>query len=282
MLVNDMDNTNLRIGEFARIVGLTVRNVRYYSDVGLLKPSIVDPQNGYRFFTLDSVPAARRLIALRELGLSLDEVSVVLNQNLSDSEFRVMLESHLERLETERYELDARIDSVRLQLKSLLERMDKPMPDITIKVTEPKTVAYVREQLGSTSEIASLFDKLFAEVDFSDGVDAAGNLYHEFSDDGTYIDMEAVLPVADDYQPSKTSADVAVRVIESAQVASIVYHGAFNGLHEVHGALLAWVAENNYEVSGPSYEWNLVCTPPVTQDNDSYVTEVQVEVTKAS
>ena len=41
---------------------------------------------------------------------------------------------------------------------------------------------------------------------------------------------------------------------------------------------MTWVEESGYVVSGPSYEWNLVCTEPVTQDNESYVTEVQVEV----
>ncbi len=277
-----MNNTHLRIGEFARVTGLTVRNVRYYSDLGLITPSVIDPQNGYRFYDLDLVPVARRLVTLRELGLSIEEVGAVLTQNLSDFEFRAMLETHLDRLESERHELEGRIESVRLRLESLLKRMDQPMPDIAIKTTERKRIAYVRDQIDGTSQIPMLFDKLFSAVDFDDGIDVAGNIYHQFSDDGTFIDMEAALPVANDYKPLPGSGDLLIRVLEPTQVASTTHHGAFNQLHEVHAALLSWIAENGYKVTGPSYEWNLVCTPPVTQDNESYVTEVQVEVAKIS
>ena len=101
-------------------------------------------------------------------------------------------------------------------------------------------------------------------------------VYHHFAADGSSIDLEVGIPVADDYQappPART------RVIEPTQVASLTHHGAFNRLHEANADLLAWVEANGYQVSGPSYEWNLVCTEPVTQDNETYITEIQVEIT---
>jgi effector-binding domain-containing protein len=110
------------------------------------------------------------------------------------------------------------------------------------------------------------------------GVGPAGNIYHYFADDGSSIDIEAAIPVADDFgapAPAKT------RVIEPVQVASLTHNGAFNRLHEAHAALLAWVEANGYQVAGPAYEWNLYCPPPITQDNETYVTELHVEVAKA-
>ncbi|MGI9595840.1 MAG: MerR family transcriptional regulator, partial [Acidimicrobiales bacterium] len=64
----------LQIGEFARLADLSVRNVRYYGDVGLLPPSSVDPTTGYRRYTVGQLERARQLIALKATGLSLDEI----------------------------------------------------------------------------------------------------------------------------------------------------------------------------------------------------------------
>lgn len=151
------------------------------------------------------------------------------------------------------------------------------MDEVVVKTTERATIAFVREQIGGVAEIAALFPRLFSAVDPAEGVGPGGNIYHYFSDDGTSIDVEAVIPVAPDFQASEPAQ---TRVIEPVQVASLMHHGSFNRLHEAHTALLEWVDANGYQVSGPAYEWNLVCTPPITQDNETYVTEIQVEVTK--
>lgn len=152
------------------------------------------------------------------------------------------------------------------------------MSEITIKTTEPVTIAFIRDQIGGIAEIGPMFPKLFGAVNPADGVGPAANIYHYFADDGSSIDMEAAIPVPDGYQPA---APAEVRTIGSVTVASLMHHGAFNRLHEAHTELLGWVEANGYSVAGPAYEWNLVCTEPVTQDNETYVTEVQVEVAKA-
>ena len=114
--------------------------------------------------------------------------------------------------------------------------------------------------------------------DSDDAVGPAVQVYHYFADDASSIDIEVGIPVAADYQ---TSAPVQTRELGAIQVASLTHHGAFNRLAEANADLFQWVEDNGYTVTGPSYEWNLVCTQPVTQDNESYVTEIQVEVAKA-
>lgn len=273
-----MTNVFLRIGEFARLVQLPVRTVRYYGDIGLVEPSEIDMTTGYRLYRLDKVEEVNRVVALKQLGLSLDEIAQVLNDALGPDQFRMLLEHHVSRLEHELAGTAEQLERARAQLHALNQRTERPMPDITIKTTEPKTIAYIREQISGIEQIAPLFPRLFESVDISDGVDAAGNIYHYFADDGSSIDIEAALPVPDDYEPT---GEAKIRQLPALEVACLTHRGAFNRLHEAHAALLGWVEANGYEVAGPSYEWNLVCTPPVTQDNESYVTEIHLEVTKA-
>ncbi|MDH3679077.1 MAG: MerR family transcriptional regulator [Acidimicrobiia bacterium] len=274
-----MGDMLLRIGEFARLVQLPVRTVRYYGDIGLLVPSEVDPETGYRLYELERVERARRLLALKDLGLSLEEIGCILDDALTPGQFRSLLQSRVAELEATLASTADRLERVRSQLAHLDQRLEQPMPDVTVKTTEPKRIAYIRARIHDVSEIAPLFPRLFESVDPSIGTGPAGNIYHHFSDDGNNIDLEAVLPVPDDYE---ATGEAEIRVIGPTRVACLTHHGAFNRLPDAHGALLAWIDDNGYQVSGPAYEWNIVCAPPVTQDDESYVTEIQIEVARAT
>ena len=251
----------LQIGEFARLAGLPVRTVRYYGDLGLLPPAEVDSVTGYRRYSIDQVGRAAQLVALKETGLALEEIRLVLDDQIDDHAFRTLLTSKVEELEAESSKVTEQLQRARARLSQLNHRLDNPMPDVTIKTTERTTIAFVREQIGGTAEIPAMFPRLFSGVDPNQGVGPGGNIYHYFSDDGTSIDMEAVIPVSEDLQVSEPAQ---TRVIEPVEVASLMHHGSFNRLHEAHTALLEWVEANGYAVSGPAYEWNLVCTPPIT------------------
>lgn len=265
----------LQIGEYARLTDLPVRTVRYYGDLGLLPPASVDPNTGYRRYRVDQIERARRLVALKATGLTLDEIRLVLDDRLTLDQFRSLLEAKVAELAAESWRLDEQLRRANAQLEQLNRRMHRPMSDVTVKQSERKTIAYIREEIGGIEQLAPMFPRLFESVDAADGTGAAGNIYHHFAEDGSSIDVEAVLPVPDDYRPT---GEAKVRVIEPAQVACLTHHGAFNRLHEAHAELMSWIEANGYKVTGPSYEWNLVCTPPVTQDNESYVTEIHVEV----
>lgn len=268
----------LQIGEFSRLTGLSVRTVRYYGDVGVLPPASIDTATGYRRYRIEQVDRATRLVALKATGLSLEEIRLVLDDQLTGERFRDLLEAKVGELERESQLVAEQLQQARAQLERLERRLEQPMADVTVKTTERKTIVFIREEIGGTDEISQLFPRLFEVVNPADGTGAAGNIYHYFADDGSSIDVEAVIPVADGY---RATSPAATRVIEPVEVASLTHHGSFNRLHEAHTELLGWVEANGYTVAGPAYEWNLVCTPPVTQDDESYVTEVQVEVAKA-
>ncbi len=265
-----------RIGEFARLVGLPVKTIRFYGDIGLIPPAEVDLRTGYRRYKLNQVEQVHRIKTLKELGLSLDEISVILNDGLSDEQFRNLLSVRITELNERSNALRRQLDRATAHLNNLNRRLEHTMPDVSVKTTEPITIAYVRDRIGGIEELPPLFGRLFSAVDPKAGVGAAGNICHYFAEDGSDIDAEAAVPIAADYTPASGAE---VRTLPAKQVATLTHHGAFNRLHEAHTALLEWVAANGYRVAGPSYEWNLVCTPPVTQDNESYVTEVQVEIT---
>src|SRR5262245_4961448 len=81
----------LTIGLFAQAGQVTVQTLRHYDRLGLLKPGQVDRFTNYRYYTLDQLPRLYRILALKELGLSLEQIGKILDDDISTEQLRGML-----------------------------------------------------------------------------------------------------------------------------------------------------------------------------------------------
>ncbi len=77
------ERTVLKIGEFARVTQVSLATLRYYDQCGLLKPLALDPETGYRYYSLDQLPRLNRILALKELGFALEQIAQLLKEGLS-------------------------------------------------------------------------------------------------------------------------------------------------------------------------------------------------------
>src|SRR5262245_243508 len=80
-----------RIGEFAQIAQVSTRQLRFYDQLGLLQPAHADPQTGYRYYSIRQLPRLNCILALKDLGLTLEQIGPLLEDELSPAELRAML-----------------------------------------------------------------------------------------------------------------------------------------------------------------------------------------------
>src|SRR5215469_9860964 len=80
----------LKIGEFARIGQVSIATLRHYEKSGLLKPAALDHDTGYRYYLLDQLPRLHRILALKDLGFSLEEIARLLEEDLDLLQLRGM------------------------------------------------------------------------------------------------------------------------------------------------------------------------------------------------
>lgn len=81
----------LKIGEFSTIARVSDVLLRHYDQLDLFKPAYVDPDSGYRYYTIDQLPDLNRILALRDLGFSLEQVGRLVSDNISAEEVQGML-----------------------------------------------------------------------------------------------------------------------------------------------------------------------------------------------
>ena len=96
----------LKIGDFSKVGRVSVKTLRYYDDLGLLRPVQIDPYTGYRYYSLEQLPRLYRILAYKDLGFSLEQIGQLLDENLPAIQIRGMLRLKqaeiLDRLEEER------------------------------------------------------------------------------------------------------------------------------------------------------------------------------------
>ncbi len=84
----------LKIGDFSKLANVTIKTLRYYDQFDLLKPVYTDRYNGYRYYSLEQLPRLNRILALKDLGFSLDQISLLMKEDLTVERLQFMLQQH--------------------------------------------------------------------------------------------------------------------------------------------------------------------------------------------
>ena len=145
-----------RIGEFSRITRVTVDTLRHYDALGLLKPANVDPFTGYRYYSARQLDSLNRILALKEVGFSLEEIARILQEKLTNEELRGMLKAQLVRAEQEAQTAQLRRERILARLNTL--DLEDKMPDyeVTLKPVDALTVVAIRETVPSLEQMPPL------------------------------------------------------------------------------------------------------------------------------
>ena len=282
----------LKIGEFAWLSQVTVETLRHYDRLGLLKPAHLDPFTGYRYYALDQLPRLNRILALQDLGLSLKEISRMLDQQIEPDEIRSILVAQQAALEQEVQEAQKRLTRVEARLAQIDMEGKMPEHEVLLKAAPDQWIASVRETIPSWDQdvfgptLTRMFDEVGEYLE-QQGVECVGAgiaLYHErqFVHTGNKReapDIETALPIA---KPIAESDLVRVRQLPKTEVAYVVHHGSFSGLSLARQAIFAWIEANGYRRAGPIREIYLHFDPghAANQDSSHHITEVQFPVEK--
>ena len=114
-----------RIGLFASLCGVSAVTLRFYDEIGLLKPSFVDPFTGYRYYEAEQIEVARSIADYKALGFSLEAIGSLLHEPPDPDQFRAMLQSQRDTLRGQLDEIAAQLARV----EALLEDQPPRQPE---------------------------------------------------------------------------------------------------------------------------------------------------------
>ncbi|KAB1938970.1 MerR family transcriptional regulator [Micromonospora sp. ALFpr18c] len=273
------------IGDFARLGRVSVRMLRHYDSIGLLGPATVDPHTGYRFYRADQLRRLNRVIALKDLGLTLDQVRTILDDAVDVVELRGMLRLRRSQLAAQLVADTARLAAVEARLRMIESEGRMTTQDVVLKEIAPVRVAeltavapsYQTEDVGPV--IQPLYPELFRRL-ADGGITPTGPAIAWYEpapdDDGDAVLVHAGVTVAAGVSPA---SDVVVRNLPAVRTAAtIIHHGSMDDVESSMQALARWIEENGYRTDGYAREVYL----EYSQDTpEKGVTELQLAVDRA-
>lgn len=270
----------IRIGDFSKLSCVTVKTLRFYDEMGLLKPVQVDPFTGYRYYNYDQLPRLHRILALRDLGFSIESIGQLLEQDLGAEQIHGMLLLRQAEIRDKMAEEEQRLKRVTAWL-SQIEQEDKVSEyTVVIKSAEPIRVASIRAVVPTPPDQGVLWEELgtYLEAQRVKPVGTCLTLYHDDEHRENDWDVEVCEPIT---EALKETARVKVRTLPAVkQLACAVHKGPFTTIPQAYDAILKWINDNGYHICGPCREVYLASASDGSQTDPNTVTEIQYEVEK--
>lgn len=270
----------IKIGDFARLSQVSVVTLRYYDEMDLLKPVNVDDLTGYRFYSASQLPRLNRILALKDLGFSLEQIKLMLGEGLSIEQLRSMLALQRSEVEKRIRSEQQRLNHIEARLRQIEMENQMPNYDVVIKTVPALLIASCRVTIPTNDEVPNYLGPAYkATYDYirKQGAKDVGPcfaLWHSPADVYENEDAEAVVPID---RPLAGTERVKVYELPATQVAAVVHHGDFADFTQGHAALLEWIDANGYRITGPYREIYIKHQKGQTSDS---TTEIQFPVEK--
>ena len=271
----------IRIGDFSKLSRVSIKALRLYDEMGLLKPVDVDRFTGYRYYEFNQLPRLYRILALKDLGFSLEEISRLLESEVPVEQMRGMLRLRQAEIRQRVEAEEARLERVELWLRVIEQEDSMSRYDVVIKTIEPMKVAAVRGVVPTPPDQRSLWDELLGYLQQKNArmVGPPMAIYHDPEFKERDWDIEVVMPLSEEIPSSEH-----VQVYElpgPEKMACVVHTGPFATIMEAYDALAKWIDQNGYHIVGPGRELNLRLPDKLGDQNDpNTVNEIQFPVEK--
>ena len=274
-----------KIGDFSQLGRVTVRTLRHYDELGLLKPAKIDDESSYRFYTVEQLPKLNRIVALKDLGFSLLEIQRFVKEDVSVDELREMLEQKQAEAKVRLLEEQRRLGRIEARLQMIEDEGVSPDYDVTLKRTSAVTVFSKRHFVPHTSQMSEFcvrfYEELFTVLDAQHltPVGSEFTLYHmrEYVEENVDVEVAVVLESADYEWLELPNDTFSVRKLPKHNtVASVLHHGYYHELGRAAKALALWVGMNGYGSDGAAREVHL--SGPVTQTGKDCPVVVELQV----
>jgi DNA-binding transcriptional MerR regulator len=258
-----------KIGDFARIGRVSVKTLHHYDDIGLLKPVHVDAATGYRYYTLDQLPRLNRILALKDLGFSLEQIASLLNEPLAVAELRGMLRLKQAELQRLVQAEQARLNRVEARLKQIEKEGYLQEYGIIVKSVTPEVIVCAREIVPSTEE---MYERCKAQaikiwqISEQAQVKITGPMYSIYHNTEDYTGQDLNIDIEIGFGVERSAlgtrflseSGVTVRELpEIATAASLVHRGSYDGIWQAYTCMLTCIEIYGYRRSGPFRHINL-------------------------
>ena len=260
----------LKIGEFSKLSRVSIRMLRHYDDIGLLKPAEIDEFTGYRYYREEQLFTIGRITSLKDMGFALADIIKILD-SYDDAE---KMDAFLSERQKELARLSKETEYKLMLLDTARKRLRKEQNmsfDVTVKTIPERYAATVQMVVPHYEDENILWGTMMGEcgnlVPSDPCLAAAEFLDDEFKEEN--VEIVVSMAVKGKYQDTE---HVKFKTLPAVKVASCIIKGSYDQMGEAYATVASWIKANGYKMNGPMFNIYHV-SPAQTQNPEEYVTE---------
>lgn len=271
----------LSIGEFSNICKVSTKTLRYYAEIGLILPDKINPENGYRYYSIDQLESMLFINRLKSYDFSLEEIKAILvSEKSQDEKLYQALKRKKKEFEKQVQEFEKNIDQLDLDISNLkqgksimsyLENIDVQLVEIPMMYI--LSIRKMVNECDFAEEYGNCYSKLFRKIadDKLTMLAPPMVLFHseEFSQYG--LDTEFAIPIKE--------CVTGTRDFYPGLCLKTVLHGSYSGLSSVYTKQREWAEKEGYVSSNALYEVYITDPSQVSKESE-LVTEIYYPVKK--
>ncbi len=251
----------VRIGDFARLAQVPTRPFRLYDRLGLLKPAVIAPFTDYRYYTINQLPRLNRILALKDLGFSLDQIARLLKQDLSAEELKGLLRLKQAEAEEQLRAMQDRLTRVAARLKQI--ELEEMMPDYEIVLKKIQAAAedpncracqglkYMQSQTQAPEDVFIKRVEAQSQPPFNIDPTTRAVFFMRSRPTSEGFPIEDALVPPGSAHDLVTLPFVQAHTLPGVELAATTVHtGNRDTLPQACRALIAWIESNGYQVAG--------------------------------
>lgn len=262
-----------KIGMFANMNRVTIKTLRYYDEQKLLKPVYVEEENGYRYYAGGQIADLHRILALRGMGFSIEDIRRIIN----GEEEKKLLQVKKQEILKEIAALTAKLAEVESYLNK--EAVALSMP-VLIKKLPEVTVCTMEKKIESYDALFELMPEMGAEMEKAGCVcEEPEYCFTHYLEQG-FKENDILIETCQAVTEKKEDTDkIKFKVLPEVEAACIFHKGSYDTFHKSYGVILNYIEENGYEICGCIREsyidgvWN-------KDKVEEWLSEIQIPVTR--
>ena len=271
----------LTIGEFSNICRVSTKTLRYYAEIGLILPDEINPENGYRYYSIDQLERMLLINRLKDYCFSLEEIKLILDseEQINEVLFTALKKKKKEivvkvqKFEDTMHQIDSDISNLRngKSIMSYMESIDVRLVEIPMMYLLSIRKNVLEHEFSE--EYGTCFGQLFRKMEEKKQTAAAPPM---------------VLFHGDEYTPFGLDTEFAIPIKEYATgtrdfcpglCLKTVVQGSYLQLSSVYARQIEWAEREGYENSNALYEVYVTDPTEVSRESE-LVTEVYCPVKK--
>ncbi|WP_248930488.1 MerR family transcriptional regulator [Paenibacillus hamazuiensis] len=270
-----------KISAFAKISRVSVKTLRFYDELGLLKPAHVDEFTGYRYYSPEQLLTVKRISAFKEQGFTLEQIKPLLDDGVSPEQVKQLVAAKRAELERTIREAERRLGEMDARLARLERTVPSAdQPEVKLQNVKPQLVASVRA-VCPRSHLCLLLDEVKAYVRAHGEDDNAPLtvLWHDCGGEGEHSDVEVAVAISKEIPGSDR---VSVKWLPELKAAVLVHRcDPYVSSCPAMDELASWMAANGCRPSDTEPVRETYLTPDKEIYGSSRTAELIVPVVPA-